>query len=270
MKKKLLPILLFLQLLFSTYSCQIEELHTTPTAITDNGTSKIINPLFLTHKFSDRNIKPLWNSAIAFENVDAVEFNFTVNKKFYRPLSENKKVVGRQRMLLTFDKEGKVRETIIEYVPSDDFTGDIRKINSGNFRKKFNGKVMFSDLNQKSKIALVIFNEKIIHKATLTKEKPIINTTSKTSGEICSSTYKCTNYQLSFDDCPPFEPCVVGTQNECWWETVCYNDPYAFPEPPNTTLITVIIILAPLGVRRLVMIAMMEVVVKEISQILLL
>ena len=92
---------------------------------------------------------------------------------------------------------------------------------------------MITDLNKESKIALDIFNAKVIRKASLKKEKPFKNTiTKKTSEEICSSTYVCTKYQLVFEDCPPYEVCIFDTQNECWWETVCYNDSYSFPETP--------------------------------------
>jgi hypothetical protein len=92
---------------------------------------------------------------------------------------------------------------------------------------------MITDLNKESKIALDIFNAKVIRKASLKKEKPFKNTiTKKTSEEICSSTYVCTKYQLVFEDCPPYEVCIFDTQNECWWETVCYNDSYSFLETP--------------------------------------
>lgn len=230
-KTKLLLAFFSLLLLFTTYSCQIEELDATPTAVTSSGTTKKINPLFLTHQFSDKKIKPLWKSAIAFENVDAVEVNFSIDKKYYRPLSENKRVVGRQRILLTFDKEGKVKETIIEYIPSNDFTGDIRKINSGNFKNDFKGKVTLTSLGKESKTAWTVSNNKIIQKASVTKTNPLGSNTSKTSGEVCTSVYKCTDYQLSFDDCPPSEACVVDAQNECWWEFVCYDDPYLDTNP---------------------------------------
>lgn len=230
-KTKLLLAFFCLLLLFTTYSCQVEELDPTPTAITDNGTAKKINPLFLTHKFSDRMIKPLWKSAITFENVDAVEVNFSIDKKFYRPLSENKKVVGRQRILLTFDKEGKVKETFIEYIPSNNFSGDIKKINSGNFKNQFEGKVTFRNPNKEVKVARIVSNTKIIQKTTLTKTKPLGNvTTSKTSGEICITNYECTTYSLGFQD-PALGEVFVDAQNECWWETICYNDPYLDTNP---------------------------------------
>jgi hypothetical protein len=84
-------------------------------------------PSFLKHDLSSYKIIPIWKSAITFENTEAVEVNYTLDKKAYKPLSKNGKISGRQRLLLTFEK-GKIREFIIKYIPSDNFMGDIKTL----------------------------------------------------------------------------------------------------------------------------------------------
>ncbi len=89
-------------------------------------------PSFLKHDLSSYKVIPIWKSAITFKNTEAVEVNYTLDKQTYKPLSKNGKISGRQRLLLTFEK-GK----IIEYIPSETFMGDIKEINSGNFKENY-------------------------------------------------------------------------------------------------------------------------------------
>lgn len=112
--------------------------------------------------------------------------NFTLDKKTYKPLSKNGKISGRQRLLLTFEK-GKTRETIIEYVPSKTFTGDIKEINSGNFKsKQFDGEVSFK--NPKDNYTMVwvlskgVVNKKLKRTSSITKQKK----TSKTATSLAT------------------------------------------------------------------------------------
>lgn len=58
---------------------------------------------------------------------------------------------GRQRLLLT-TYQGGIIETIIEYIPSDRYKGNILTINSGNFKlRKFDGIILFSKPNDLKK-----------------------------------------------------------------------------------------------------------------------
>lgn len=177
-KTKLLFLFNLLLILLTTYSCQVEDLSRTPTERT-SVQGKKINPEFLTHQLSNKKIKPVWQSAITFENIDAVEVNFTLNNKYYKPLSENGKIVGRQRLLLTLDKQGLVKETIIEYRPSNNFAGDIKDINSSNFKEKeFEGQISFKNPVSDFAIVWIINKNTIVQKLTETKKK----NTNKSSG----------------------------------------------------------------------------------------
>lgn len=221
--KLILVNLLFL--LFATYSCQVEEFSPIPTEINSVESSKKINPAFLTHKLSNPKMKLIWKSAITFENVDAVEVNFTLDKKYYKPLSKNDKVSGRQRLLLTFDKKESIKETILEYRPSDNFTGDIKEINSSNFKNNFEGEISFKNPLDDHAIIWVITGGSITKKLTEKKQKN--NKTNKLAGyESCQ--WSTVNYWLCVGSGTE-ESCFYTDENlyQCTWIEDSPNpDPY--------------------------------------------
>ncbi|MDI5950217.1 hypothetical protein [Flavobacterium yafengii] len=204
-------------LLFATYSCQVEGLEPISIANGSLETTKKVNPTFLKHDLSRYKIKPIWKSALTFENIEAVEVNFTLDKKTYKPLSKDGKINGRQRLLLTFER-GKIRETIIEYIPSDSFMGDIKDINSGNFKsKQFDGEVSFKKPKDKYSIVWVlskgIVAKKLIRTQLVTKNK----TTNKSAGyEVCSE------HEVLYEVCVGAageERCITSTRwvYDCIW-----------------------------------------------------
>lgn len=66
--------------------------------------------------------------------------------------------------MLTFEGS-KIRETIIEYIPSDTFIADIKVINSGNFKlKQFDGVITFKNIKEDSKIVWYLSKGKIVKK----------------------------------------------------------------------------------------------------------
>ena len=133
-------------LLFATYSCQYEEATLEKDPLAD------INPVFLKHDLSAYKIKPIWKTSTTFKNTNAVEFNFNQNNKVFIPLSKKNKIQGRERLLLTLNN-GIVVETIIQYIPSDNFGGDIKEINCGNFKSKsFDGEITFKKIKDNFKI----------------------------------------------------------------------------------------------------------------------
>lgn len=188
MKQNKIVLISVLFLLLTNYFCQVEELEPISLVKGSLETTKKVSPAFFKHDLSSYKIIPIWKSAITFENTEAVEVNFTLDKKTYKPLSKNGKISGRQRLLLTFEK-GKIRETIIEYIPSDDFMGDIKEINSGNFKsKQFDGEVSFK--NPKDNYSMVwvlskgVVSKKLKRTESSTKQKKI-NTTARLS-EVCN------------------------------------------------------------------------------------
>ncbi|WP_264551734.1 hypothetical protein [Flavobacterium sp. N2038] len=226
MRNPKLILINLLLLLFAANSCQVEEFSPSPTEINSVESSKKINRAFLTHKLSNQKMKLIWKSAITFENVDAVEVNFTLDKKYYKPLSKNNKISGRQRLLLTFDKKGLITETIIEYRPSDNFTGDIKEINSSNFKNNFEGEVSFKNPLDDHALIWVITNGSIIQKLIEKKQK-IKNNTKKSAGyESCQ--WNTVNYWLCVGSGTE-ESCFYTSQDlyQCFWiEDTPNPDPY--------------------------------------------
>lgn len=94
MKKTKIVLISVLFLLLANYSCQVEELEPISTAKSSLETTKKVNPAFLKHDLISYKIEPIWKSAITFENTEAVEVNFTLDKKTYKPLSKNGKING--------------------------------------------------------------------------------------------------------------------------------------------------------------------------------
>ncbi|MDQ1164852.1 hypothetical protein [Flavobacterium sp. SORGH_AS_0622] len=227
---KINKLFLFLLLLFTTYSCQVEEIGQQPREINSIETSLKINSAFLTHKLSDKKMKPIWKSAITFENIDAVEVNFTIDKKYYKPLSKNGEIAGRQRLLLTLEK-GVIKETIIEYRPSNNFTGDIKDINSGNFKKQhFEGEIALK--SPKSDYSIVwIVNREIIEKKLIETKNKTIKKTSKSAGyESCQ--WNTVTYWLCVGSGVE-ESCFNTTEDlyQCEW----IEDQPTNPDTPPTT-----------------------------------
>lgn len=186
-------------MLFLTNSCSIGELRTEPSPYSSE-ILKNVNPAFLEHDLSVYKISPIWNSVITFNNVNAIEVNFTIDKKHHIPLSENQKIRGRQRLLLKFEN-GKIRETIIEYIPSDNFMGDIKEINSSNFKsKQFDGKITFKHPNESSSIVWVlskgIVTKKLKRTETVSKQKKIKKMAA--SIEICG--YREVSYEICIEN----------------------------------------------------------------------
>lgn len=228
MKKNKMLFTSLLLLLFATYSCEKEELQPETTPFSSE-ILKNVNPVFLEHDLSNYQIKPIWDSFITFDNVDAVEVNFTIDKKFYVPLSKNEKIRGRQRLLLTFEK-GKVIETILEYIPSDSFMGNIKDINSGNFKaKQFNGEITFKHPNENHSIVWVLSKGVVIKKLKRTELISKQKKTHKTAEliEVCSLR------EIEYEICASSgeaESCVTHTRDvlDCVW--IDYTDPEAPPE----------------------------------------
>jgi hypothetical protein len=232
MKKKMLFMSLLL-LLFATYSCAIEELQPETTPISSEILNNV-NPEFLEHDLSVYKIKPIWKSAIVFKSSsaankktkfnEAVEVNFTQDNKTTIPISKNGKIRGRQRLLLTFE-DGKIRETIIEYIPSDSFMGDIKTINSGNFKsKQFDGKIMFHNPNEETKIVWYLTKGKVVKKA---KSSPKKTKPSKTARYV--SVYSCHTYEVCVGSGGE-EVCNAHTT--CSWEEVWEEDDPGNGNPP--------------------------------------
>lgn len=198
MKQNKIVLISVLFLLLTNYSCQVEELEPISTVKGSLETTKKVSPAFFKHDLSSYKIIPIWKSAITFENTEAIEVNFTLDKKTYKPLSKNGKISGRQRLLLTFEK-GKIRETIIQYIPSDTFMGDIKEINSGNFKsKQFDGEVSFK--NPKDNYSMVwvlskgVVNKKLKRTSSITKQK-------KTSKTATSLIYVCSDREIEYEIC---------------------------------------------------------------------
>lgn len=192
MKKNKILFTGLLLLLFATYSCENEELDPETTSFSSE-ILKNVNPVFLEHDLSKYKIKPIWKSFITFDNIDAVEVNFTQDNKTTIPLSKNEKNRGRQRLLLTL-KEGKIRETILEYIPSDSFMGDIKDINSGNFKsKQFDGEISFKNPKDNYSVVWVLSKGVVIKKLKRTESSTTQKKTSKTAAliEVC---YESCNY----------------------------------------------------------------------------
>jgi hypothetical protein len=136
--------------------------------------------------------------------------------------------------LLTFEK-GKIRETIIEYIPSETFMGDIKEINSGNFKsKQFDGEVSFK--NPKDNYTMVwvlskgVVNKKLKRTESITKQK-------KTSKTASSLGYVCGDREIEYEICvgPGGEEVFSNytySVYECEWidepdpETPPQEDPY--------------------------------------------
>lgn len=199
MKKVKILFTSLLLLLFLTNSCSIGELRTEPSPYSSE-ILKNVNPAFLEHDLSVYKISPIWNSVITFNNVNAIEVNFTIDKKHHIPLSENQKIRGRQRLLLKFEN-GKIKETIIEYIPSDNFTGDIKEINSSNFKsKQFDGKITFKHPNESSSIVWVlskgIVTKKLKRTETVSKQKKMKKMAA--SIEICA--YREVSYEVCLEN----------------------------------------------------------------------
>lgn len=221
MKKTKIVLISVILLLYATYSCHVEELEPISTVKSSLKTAKKINSAFLKHDLSSYKIKPIWKSAITFENTEAVEVNFTLDKKTYKPLSKNGKINGRQRLLLTFEGS-KIRETIIEYIPLDTFIADIKVINSGNFKlKQFDGVITFKNIKEDSKIVWYLSKDKIVKKG---KRVPYKNKNSTT------------NRYVWYYGCHGYTVCVGNGAEEycedrtiCEWESVWEDDP---EEPP--------------------------------------
>ena len=221
MKKNKMLFTCLLLLLFATYSCAIEELQPEPASISSQ-ILKNVNPVFLEHDLSRYKIKPIWKSAVVFKSSsankrtkfkDAVEVNFTQDKKTTIPLSKNGKIRGRQRLLLTFDN-GKIRETIIEYIPSDDFMGDIKDINSGNFKsKQFDGEITFKYLGKNSGITWVLSKGIVVKKL---KRTEIISKQKKTRQNAKSTELVCTIRQVVYEICLENG---AGEAMHCWTDT---------------------------------------------------
>ena len=220
MKKNKMLFASLLLLLFATYSCAVEEIQPEPIPILSEIQKKV-NPIFLEHDLSVYKIKPIWKSLITFDNIDAVEVNFTQDKKTTIPLSKNGKIRGRQRLLLTFDN-GKIRETIIEYIPSDDYMGDIKEINSGNFKsKQFDGEITFKKANENRTIVWYIVKGKVEKKATRTPKKI---KRAKTARYI--TVFVCRYVEICVG---PGGEEICNTQEICHFEDVWIDD----PEPEN-------------------------------------
>jgi hypothetical protein len=215
MKKNKMLFASLLLLLFATYSCAVEEIQPEPIPISSEIQKKV-NPIFLEHDLSVYKIKPIWKSLITFDNIDAVEFNFTQDNKTTIPLSKNGKIRGRQRLLLTFD-DGKIRETIIEYIPSDDYMGDIKEINSGNFKsKQFDGEITFKNPKKDAKIVWYLSKGLIVKKAKSSSKK---NKPSKTARYV--PVYGCHTYWVCVGEGAE-ERCIDKTT--CGWEDVWEED----------------------------------------------
>ena len=234
MKKNKMLFTCLLLLLFATYSCAIEELQPEPLPISTEF-SKNVNPAFLEHDLSRYKIKPIWKSAVVFKSSsanskrtkfnDAVEFNFTQDNKTTIPLSKNGKIRGRQRLLLTFDN-GKIRETIIEYIPSDDFMGDIKDINSGNFKsKQFDGKITFQYPKKETKIVWYLSKGIVVKKAKSSSKKNKSSTASR-----YVPVYSCTGYTICVGNGAE-EYCEDRTT--CAWEDVWEEDNPENGVPPE-------------------------------------
>ncbi|HQK40606.1 MAG TPA: hypothetical protein PLO52_10905, partial [Flavobacterium alvei] len=233
MKKKMLFMSLLL-LLFATYSCAIEELQPETTPISSEILNNV-NPEFLEHDLSVYKIKPIWKSAIVFKSSsaankktkfnEAVEVNFTQDNKTTIPISKNGKIRGRQRLLLTFE-DGKIRETIIEYIPSDSFMGDIKTINSGNFKsKQFDGKITFQNPKAQAKIVWYLTKGKLVRKARSSTKK---TKTSKTARWV--SVFEChTNWVCVGEGAD--EKCEEKIY--CGWEEVWEEDDPGNGLPPD-------------------------------------
>lgn len=228
MKKNKLLFASLLLLLFATYSCEKDETQPETTPFSSE-IPKNVNTVFLEHDLSAYKIKPIWKSAIVFKSSsankktkfnEAIEVNFTQDNKTTVPLSKNGKIRGRQRLLLTFE-EGKIRETIIEYVPSDDFMGDIKNINSGNFKsKQFDGKIMFHNPNEETKIVWYLSKGKVVKKATSSSKKI---KTSKTARYV--PVYECSTYWVCVGE---------GAEEKCYENTFCgWVDVWEEDDPGN-------------------------------------
>ncbi|EIA09158.1 hypothetical protein [Flavobacterium frigoris] len=118
--------------------------------------------------------------------------------------------------MLTFEKV-KIRKTIIDYIPSDTFMGDIKEINSGNFKsKQFDGEVSFK--NPKDNYTMVwvlskgVVNKKLKRTESITKQK-------KTSKTATSLGYVCGDREIEYEIC-------VGPGGE----EVCTNYTYSVYE----------------------------------------
>lgn len=233
MKKTTLLFTSLLLLLFATYSCEKDELE--PIAITNKSleVAKNANPAFLEHDMSKYKIKTIWKSAIVYNSSsankksksnEAVEVNFTQDNKTAIPLSKNGKIRGRQRLLLTFEK-GEVRETIIEYIPSDSFMGDIKEINSGNFKsKQFDGEITFKNIKEDSKIVWYLSKGDVVKKARRTAKKIKYNKTTTTSRWIPQFT--CTGYIICVGD---GAEAYCEDRTSCEWEYFWEEDPEGIP-----------------------------------------
>lgn len=168
-------LLLFLVI----FSCTSVDIQSDGKLVSDESLREI-NPAFIAHDLSVYQIKPLWKTAIVYNNLPAynktkinqqVEVNFTQNNATIYPLSPNRKNRGCQRLHLKFDNE-KIIETIIEYIPSDNFLIDINDINAGNFfAKQFDGEITFKDPKDDFKYVWYLSKGKIMKRGKRFKNK---------------------------------------------------------------------------------------------------
>lgn len=170
---KLILLTCFCLFLF-TVSCDKEPVlsqnQATPNVIQAraNAAAKLrtdIDKAFLNYDFSKYKIAPLWDLAIVHKNKKSVEVPYTVNNKLLIP-GESKTLKGRQRLLLTLEKS-KVSVMIVQYLPNNEFIGNIKEINAENFKqKKFNGRVVFQSLGVEKQYIWILNNGKVDKKKT--------------------------------------------------------------------------------------------------------
>lgn len=151
-KTKLLLASLFFLLLGIAFSCKVDIENLDEPIVSGDLLSKIRQSFEQKSKtdafLKTANIDPAWNNAIVFGN--SIELSYGENGIIHRPsLTDNNENPGRERLILT-QKNGKLKSTIIRYLPSKKFKGKINEINSRNLKSKhFDGKVVTQTMGSK-------------------------------------------------------------------------------------------------------------------------
>lgn len=146
---------------------------------------------------------------------------FTVDGKLQMPHSEyGLPHKGRARLVIYNDGRG-FSAHIINYSPTMDFKGNIKKINAGNYIKEFEGKVTIEPLTGGIRGVMV---EQVVQNKSIISSQPYTKWKGKEGSELrvqqwwqqCTDWYQWVSGEWSYLD----------TTCEVWWESGAGNNPY--------------------------------------------
>jgi hypothetical protein len=173
-------------------------------------------------QFIEQNLEkfsPRWDKAVFHKY--SVEMPFTVDGKLQMPHSEYGLAhKGRARLVIYNAGKG-FSAHIINYSPSMDFRGDIKKINASNYIKEFEGKVTIEPLTGGIRDVMV---EQVIQNNNIVSSQPYSKWKNGEGSELrvqqwwqqCTDWYQWVSGEWSYLD----------TTCDIWWESDTGNNPY--------------------------------------------